>query len=132
MHELPVTQGIIDVVLDATRRNGGRRIKAIDIVIGDLASIVDDSVQFYFDILGKDTLAEGAQLRFHRLAATATCLACQHAFSTQAPLTPVCPECGSVQLQVSGGREFYVESIEVSDEDSSSAADSERQRSDSV
>jgi hydrogenase nickel incorporation protein HypA/HybF len=132
MHELPVTQGIIDVVLDATRRNGGRRIKSIDIVIGDLASIVDDSVQFYFDILGKDTLAEGAQLRFQRRAATATCLACQHSFSTRAPLTPVCPECGSAQLQVTGGREFYVESIEVSDEDSRSAADSERQRSDSV
>lgn len=132
MHELPVTQGILDAVLDATRRNGGRRITAVDVVIGDLASIVDDSVQFYFDILGKDTLAEGAVLRFHRQAATATCLVCSHSFSVQAPLAPVCPQCGSAQLQVSGGRDFYVESIEVPDEDSSRAADSERQRPDSV
>jgi hydrogenase nickel incorporation protein HypA/HybF len=132
MHELPVTQGILDAILDASRRNGGRRITAVDIVIGEMASIVDDSVQFYFDILGKDTLAEGATLRFHRQKATATCLMCSHSFPVQAPLTPVCPQCGSAQLQVSGGRDFYVESIEVTDEDSSRPADSERERSGSV
>jgi hydrogenase nickel incorporation protein HypA/HybF len=115
MHELPVTQGILDVVLKAAGDNGGGRIASIDLVIGELASVVDDSVQFYFDILSKGTLAEGARLRFRRLAASALCLDCQHTFAARAPLTPACPQCGGARLRVSGGREFYVESIDVNE-----------------
>jgi hydrogenase nickel incorporation protein HypA/HybF len=51
MHELPATEGILNVALEAAQQNGARRIIAIDLTIGELAGIVDDSVQFYFDIL---------------------------------------------------------------------------------
>jgi len=117
MHELPATQGILSVALEAAQQNGARRIAAIDLVIGDLASIVDDSVQFYFDMLSKGTIAEGAVLRFRREPAMAACADCGHQFPVNALLTAVCPACGGMRLHVSGGREFFVESIEVEDED---------------
>jgi hydrogenase nickel incorporation protein HypA/HybF len=129
MHELPVTEGILNVALEAARRNGARRIVAIDLVIGQLAGIVDDSVQFYFDILSKDTIAERAVLRFRREPATATCADCGHQFPVVAPLEAVCPACQGIRLHISGGREFFVESIEVEDEDSGSEGDPERERS---
>jgi hydrogenase nickel incorporation protein HypA/HybF len=125
MHELAVTAGILDVALEASGQNGDKKITAIDLVIGELSSIVDDSVQFYFDMLSKDTLAEGAALRFRRVQATAQCGECGYQGGVTAPLPPFCPACGSMRLQVSGGREFYVESIEVKDEDSSSEEYSE-------
>jgi hydrogenase nickel incorporation protein HypA/HybF len=118
MHELPATQGILEVALEAAQQNGARRITAIDLAIGELAGLVDDSVQFYFDILSKDTIAEGAVLRFRREPAMATCADCGHQFAASVPLTAACPVCGEFRLQVSGGREFFVESIEVEDEDS--------------
>jgi hydrogenase nickel incorporation protein HypA/HybF len=127
MHELAVTQGVLDVVIKAAQGNGGQRITAIDLVIGELSSIVDDSVQFYFDFMSKSTLAEGATLRFRRQPATAVCLECHHTFTTRAPLAATCPQCGSVRLQVTGGREFYVESIDVAegtDEDPGRSTDS--------
>lgn len=104
--------------METAQQNRARRITAINLIIGDLGSIVDDSIQFYFDILSRDTLAEGAKLNFRREPATATCLDCGHQFTVSIPLMPVCPACDSVRLQVIGGREFYVESIEVDDEDS--------------
>ncbi len=113
MHELPVTQSILDVALEAAGKAGAERVWAIDLVIGDLASIVDDSVQFYFEFLSKGTIAEGAVLRFRREAATVTCASCGHTFNASPPLSPVCPRCGSIQLSVSGGQSFLVESIEV-------------------
>ncbi len=118
MHELPVTQGMLSVVLEAARKAGGRRVVAIDVVIGELTSIVDDSVQFYFDILSKGTLAEGAQLRFHREPGTATCRDCSHVFEVRPPLLVECPVCGSSRIRVTGGTAFYVHSIEVADEGS--------------
>jgi hydrogenase nickel incorporation protein HypA/HybF len=117
MHELAVTQGILDVALQAANNAGSRRIAAINLVVGNLSSIVDDSVQFYFEILGKGTIAEGAILHFEREIARATCADCGQVFELdQLPLLPACPACGSARLAVTGGKSFYVDSIEVDEE----------------
>lgn len=113
MHELPVTQGILQVALDSAQQHGAQSITDIRLVIGAMSSIVDDSVQFYFDILSRETPAAGARLHFRRNPAIATCWSCRHQFEVTPPLAAECPVCGSAQLQVAGGRDFYVESIEI-------------------
>jgi hydrogenase nickel incorporation protein HypA/HybF len=118
MHELPVTQGILEVALEAAHKAGARRITAINLLVGDLTSIVDDSVQFYFDILSRGTIAEGAALRFQRQPAIAACAECGAQVAVSPPLLPFCPICGSPRLTITGGTEFRVESIEVDNEDS--------------
>lgn len=118
MHELAVTESILKIAIDASQKNGARRITAIHLVIGELSSIVDDSVQFYFDLISKGTLAENAVLHFRREPARVVCLDCAHQFDARAPLEPRCPVCGSARLQVRGGRDFFIESIEIEDEDS--------------
>ncbi len=116
MHELPITQGILSVVVEAAQQANARQVLAIDIVIGELTSIVDDSVQFYFDILSQGTVAEGAALHFHREPATASCQDCGHTFAVSPPLFVECPQCQSTLIRVTGGNEFCVQSIEVDNE----------------
>lgn len=128
MHELPVTESIINVAVESAQKANANRITAINLVIGDLSSIVDDSVQFYFDLLSKDTLAEGARLNFRREPATAACLDCGHQFTVSPPLMFImCEKCNSVRLQVSGGKDFYIDTIEVDDEDTGRETDPERE-----
>lgn len=112
-----MTEGILGVALNAARQAGGGQITAIQLVIGELSSIIDDSVQFYFDVLSKDTPAEGATLHFRREPARASCGGCGHSWPARVPLVPGCPACGSTLLAVTGGREFYVESIELDEEE---------------
>lgn len=116
MHELPATQGLLQVALDAATGAGAGRVLAIDVVIGELTTMVDDSVQFYFDLLSRDTAAAGAVLRFRREPATAECDRCGHRAPVRPPLSPACEQCGALALHVTGGQEFSVESIEVADE----------------
>ena len=113
MHELPVTQSILDVAVSTAKDNNANRITDIYLVIGDLTSIVDDSVQFYFDFLSKDTLAAGATLHFRRESATATCQNCSQQWPVTPPLLPECPNCDSTQVHIQGGRQFSIESIEI-------------------
>ena len=115
MHELPVTQAILDTAVNTAQQAGAARIVAIDLMVGELSGIVDDSVQFYFDILSRDTAAAGAALRFQRQPGRAACLDCGHSYDVAPPLAPFCPACNGARVQVSGGREFFVESIEIDD-----------------
>lgn len=112
MHELSITQSILKIALRHAEQAGARRITRLNLVIGDLSNIVGDAVQFYWDIIGKGTIAEGATLHVERVPATVRCLDCRHTF----PLDGreyACPACGSERIVIAGGDDFRLESIEV-------------------
>lgn len=113
MHELSVTQSVLDIAVDAAQGAGSPRITAIDLLVGELTGFVTDSIQFYFDLLSKGTAAEGAVLRVRREPVSATCTACGHVFHPEIPVLPACPACSSGAVRLAGGRELRVESIEV-------------------
>ena len=112
MHELSVTQNILEIALRHAKEAGAQRILSLNLAIGDLTSIVDDSVQFYWDIIAKDTIAEGADLHFKRLPAELLCLDCSTRYTPADDLF-TCPACQSAHIQVVGGKEFFLESINV-------------------
>ncbi|NLV73882.1 MAG: hydrogenase maturation nickel metallochaperone HypA [Chloroflexi bacterium] len=112
MHELAVTESIISVVERHAREAQAQRVLRIHLRIGELASIVDDSVQFYFDQLSPGTLAEGAQLVFERLPISLRCRACGHCWQPSAG-DWTCPACGASKAALAGGNEFQIDHIEV-------------------
>ncbi|MGD8998651.1 MAG: hydrogenase maturation nickel metallochaperone HypA, partial [Anaerolineae bacterium] len=70
MHELSVTESLLEIALRHAARAGAARITRLNIVVGELSSIVDESVQFYWDIVSRGTMAEGAELHFERVDGT--------------------------------------------------------------
>lgn len=109
MHELAVTQALLEIAL---RHADGARVTDLHLVIGDLASIVDDSVAFYWDQVSQGTAAEGARLHFRRVAAELTCEDCGRRFGWD-QVQGACPGCGGGRVRVSDGEQFHLESIEV-------------------
>jgi len=109
MHELSVTQGILDIAL---KNAGSRKIKQVNLLIGQFASIVDDSVQFYWEIISKDTLAEGSLLHFERVPGELVCQNCGWTFRPTGE-TFDCSNCASPLVKISKGEEFQVDSIDV-------------------
>ncbi len=73
MHEMAVTQSILDIAIKHAQQAGASRITHVNLVVGEMAGIVDDSVQFYFDFLSQDTIAHGAELIFARRPIAACC-----------------------------------------------------------
>jgi hydrogenase nickel incorporation protein HypA/HybF len=112
MHELSITQNMLDIVLDYAKKNKAVRVGKINLVIGALTGYVADSVQFYFDLLSKGTLAEGAVLEFTAVSARGKCRACGASFALK-EFEWLCPDCQSQEIDIIAGRELFVESIEV-------------------
>jgi hydrogenase nickel incorporation protein HypA/HybF len=112
MHERAVTESILDIAISHARQAGAARIRRINLVIGAMSGIMDDSVQFYFDFLSQGTMAEGAKLVFDRRPAVYRCRACGATYEPEG-YNWVCPHCTALAFEVLSGREFRVESIQV-------------------
>jgi hydrogenase nickel incorporation protein HypA/HybF len=112
MHELSVTQSILEIALRHAEEAGAKKILQLNLTIGQLSSIVDDSVQFYWDIVSQDTIANGAKLNFKRIPTVLLCLKCNNRYNpTEEDLA--CPNCNSTQIKVISGQEFLLDSIDV-------------------
>lgn len=112
MHELAITEEILRIAVEHAEQAGSARLTDIHITIGSLSSVVDDSVQFYFDYLTPGTIAEGAQLHFTRIPTRLRCRECAREFEPQG-MGWHCPACNALGGEVLAGKEFYIESIEV-------------------
>ena len=109
MHEMSITQGIIDI---CERHADGRRVLSIDVEIGELSSVVPDAVAFCFEACSQGTLLQGARINIIRIPGRGHCLDC----GADTPLTAIfdaCRHCGSYQVTIVTGEEMRVREIEV-------------------
>ena len=116
MHELSITQNILDIALDEARNAHAGKINKISLVIGQASGIVPESVQFCFDELKKASIACEASLDFTIVPTQLKCRQCQHIFTPE-DIIWVCDQCGSGEVDFIAGRELYLNSIEAEQED---------------
>jgi hydrogenase nickel incorporation protein HypA/HybF len=112
MHELPVTQSVLDLAVQYGEQANATLVTDLYLVIGQLSSIVDDSIQFYWDMLAENTICEGATLHFERLPAILDCQECGTEYTLERELK-LCPTCQSNNVVVRQGEEFRLDSIEI-------------------
>ena len=107
MHELSIASAIAEIAGDHAR---GRRITRVEVRIGALRQVVPDALTFAFALL-----AEGTELVIEHVPARVTCRACAvESEPTDFPFG--CASCGSVDVEVNGGDELLVDSLELEDE----------------
>jgi hydrogenase nickel incorporation protein HypA/HybF len=112
MHELAITQSMFEIVLKQAEQAQAKKVVKINLTIGAMTGVVSDSVQFYLDILTKDTIAEGAQVSFTLVPSQGKCRNCNQTFELP-EFDWTCPHCQGSIIDVISGKELFVESIEV-------------------
>jgi hydrogenase nickel incorporation protein HypA/HybF len=113
MHELPITEQIIKIALKHAENARASKIEKIILVVGEQSGFIGDSIQMYFDIIAKDTLCEGAELLIKSVKPKLRCRSCGILFERK-PFSYQCTCCGGDGEPTEIGKEFYLESIEVS------------------
>ena len=112
MHELAITESLLEIALRHARAQKASRITGLYLAIGGWSSIVDDSIQFYWDIISEGTIAWKAILHFRRVPVVLICQACGKEYSpTREEFA--CPQCGGTNSRVKTGEEFQLEEIEI-------------------
>jgi hydrogenase nickel incorporation protein HypA/HybF len=112
MHEMSLAESVLQAMEDAARSQHFHKVLAVRLEIGALSGVEPEAMRFCFDAVVRGSLAEGAQLDIIELPGTGWCMAC----AKTVPMREVfgeCPECGSVQMQVTGGTEMRIKDLEV-------------------
>lgn len=113
MHELPVIESILKIVLAHAQKNDVRRVTAIRLRVGKLSDLEDAWMQRYFDYVAKDTVAEGAKLEIERTPIRMQCNACNVSYDLEDMTADiVCPQCGKKDSRLISGREYYIKDME--------------------
>jgi len=114
MHELPVTEQIVKIVTEHGQKARASKIERIRLVVGERSGYVGESIQMYFDVVGKGTICEGAELEIVTVRPRLKCPACGTYFERR-PMRFDCPACGTDGEPTDIGREFYIDSIEITE-----------------
>lgn len=113
MHELSITQALLEQVLRHAHQAEAQTVREIHISIGRLSSVVDESVQFYWPLIAKDTIAADARLIFHRIPARFLCAGCGRGFLFEEQRDYICPHCNSLDVTLESGEGLRLDSIEI-------------------
>ncbi len=113
MHELSIAGAIVTIAIDAA---GGRPVRKVEVKVGYLRQVVVSSLVFSFELVARDTLAEGAELVIEPVPARVRCGDCGgETVIERFPLC--CGACGSLAVAVVAGEELEVEWVELDDMD---------------
>jgi hydrogenase nickel incorporation protein HypA/HybF len=109
VHELSLSSAVVNTVV---RHAAGRRVSVVNLRVGQLRQVIPDSLEFYFEFVARGTVCEGARLEHELIEARLRCRPCEREWGIDVPAVR-CPTCGGGDVEVAGGNEFEVESIEV-------------------
>ena len=112
MHEMALCESVLQLIEENAKAQGYSKVKTVWLEIGALSGVEIEAMRFCFEAVQKDTIAAQAELKIQNTQGSAWCMQCEKEVPVN-QLYDACPECGSYQLQVTGGQEMRVKELEV-------------------
>jgi hydrogenase nickel incorporation protein HypA/HybF len=108
MHELGLCTSIIDAI---ERRAGDRPVTHVRVRVGRLHHVHPEAFDQSFAMAAMGTVAENAAAELVLLPVRAQCSTCTHIWECD-EIPVACNGCESVQIELVGGDELLLESIQ--------------------
>lgn len=121
MHEGSITTQIVESVLQEARKRDAKKVTEVVLVIGSLTFLNPDQVRFWYEVLTKDTILEGSELKIEDSKGIVKCTKCGYegdfkyvddpAFHIPTP-TLNCPKCSDI-VEIVGGKDCLIKNIKM-------------------
>ncbi len=112
MHELSLCASIVGVIEEQAKVQNYGRVTLVRLEVGALAGVEVEAMRFGFEVVARDTVADGARLEIIDLPGQAWCLPCGQTVPEYRRFE-ACPACGGYELQVTAGEELRIKELEV-------------------
>jgi len=112
MHEMAICESIISVIEQQAVAQSFNKVNMVRLEVGAMAGVELEALRFSFDVVTRGSIADGAKLDVIELPVTGWCMPCARAISVRERYD-ACPDCGSYQIQITGGEELRIKEMEV-------------------
>ena len=113
MHEVSLMQQTLQIACAQARAINADRIHTLRMRIGPLAGVVREALEFAFEALKPGTPAAEARLEIEAAPLVCYCRHCAATFERDS-IDYVCPGCDGVDVDIHGGTEMELTTMEVS------------------
>jgi hydrogenase nickel incorporation protein HypA/HybF len=122
MHEFTLTNLIVEEILQVNDLQPSSRIKKVNLGLGPFSHATFDRIKFWWEILTKDTIAEGSELIKNELPGKLFCPNCQTESivkksnsieADEALKLFTCPNCQSLQTEIKSGTDITILDLEI-------------------
>lgn len=113
MHELSIMQSVVSSAVEALGSHPVCRVIELRMQVGALSGVVEDSLQFCYELAGKGTILEGSKLVVLKLPVVIHCATCHADAELPGVQSFRCPHCGTLSGDIRQGRELAIESLEI-------------------
>lgn len=110
-----LVENVVGIVLKQAKLAEAEEIVTVRLRIGELRDVVDELMEKCFRFVARGTAAEHAALHIEKVPFVVKCGKCGHEQREDVRNMPAlhCGHCGSTEMQLASGREFFVEEIEI-------------------
>ncbi|MDU8929653.1 hydrogenase maturation nickel metallochaperone HypA [Alisedimentitalea sp. MJ-SS2] len=112
MHEMSICESIVSVIEEQAMVQSFDKVNMVRLEVGALAGVELEALKFSFDVVTRGSIAEGATLDVIELPVSGWCMPCAKAITVRERYD-ACADCGSYQIQITGGDELRIKEMEV-------------------
>jgi hydrogenase nickel incorporation protein HypA/HybF len=112
MHEVSIMAEAVRMAVDTAQASAAQHVTGLRLRVGTLSGAVPEAMQFAWDVVCRDTIAEGAWLEIETVPAACWCTTCKTEFAC-GDFLGECPICHNVSGDLRRGRELEIATVEI-------------------
>ncbi len=110
IHEVGIAESMLQIVQQAAEQNNMEKVTSLLIEIGQFSGVEPHALEFAWEFVSKDTVAEGSTLEILRPPLVLYCTHCLNEYAGDMEDLR-CPTCQDEVFEILKGREMLVRSI---------------------
>lgn len=112
MHELSLAMSVREIVEDAAKQNGAKKVNEVNIIVGEFSSVSSDALEFAMDVAKKGSVFEEAKINIKTTKTILLCSQCNQETAMKDYIFK-CGACESASVRIVSGDRMYVDSIDI-------------------
>ena len=110
MHELSLLENVREILETHAKQESFTKVTRITLQVGKLSSVEPDALRFGFDVVMRNSLAEGAELNISELDGLGQCRDCGQTFQLET-LYATCLFCNGSSVDVVQGMDMKIKDL---------------------